>query len=98
MKSEGVAVLLPRNKNCDLFAGINLFLIIFRTVLNECNVISLIYVRASEVEKLPSRCVEVYLLPSLFSSNSSDRLILAARRTLIEICYCWTGKPSGPVI
>lgn len=76
----------PKIRTATFFARINLFLIIFRTVLNECNVISLIYVRASEVEKFPSRCVEVYLLPSLFSSNSSDRLILSARRTIIEIC------------
>lgn len=49
----------PKIRTATFFARINLFLIIFRTVLNECNVISLIYVRASEVEKFPSRCVEV---------------------------------------
>lgn len=45
----------------------------------------------------PSGGVEVHLLPSLFSHNSPKRLLLAARRMIMKICYCRAGKPSGPV-
>lgn len=45
----------------------------------------------------PSRGVEVHLLPSLFSRNSPKRLLLAARRMIMKICYCRAEKPLGPV-